>query len=410
MPFAAKAMQLSSVTTDVERYFIAGSYYSMAASSAGTDEEQQANCRNSIAAYESLLRINPGHYWGVVNLANEYEQNQQKREAMSALIHAAQVRSSSIALRLNLAGRLLEQGDGSAVNRYLRESQALMPADPAKRSPKDVYRMKVLEAHVAWMTYDVARVLRAADEVLGAASHDSEVATITLGRLSNMYTGLGRIDDYKRRIVPLLPPRVRDVQLVAALVAEIDLGKAGAKDTLRDLLASNFPDVSRVAFNQLLALALVKVGRLDDARTYVTPPSGDLDHAVVQAFIACAAGQVDDGIQWFKVARARGFTGINPEQREAWAIADGWSRLGQTQAAIAVLETALKGRWPLVVPVGFGVAYWVQDRALLADLYRESGRERDAAAVDRELMKLLGEADADHPILMRLKAQAPTRP
>ena len=41
----------------------------------------------------------------------------------------------------------------------------------------------------------------------------------------------------------------------------------------------------------------------------------------------------------------------------------------------------------------------------LAIVYRSMGRAKEADAIDAELLKLLAVADADHPVLMRLKAR-----
>jgi len=405
MPLASKALQLSTQTNDAERYFITGGYYGLAARSGGSNEERDANRRKAIAAYRSLLQISPGHYWGAYNLFGEYDRMRQEPEATNALIHAAEVRSSSVSLRLQVALRLLERGDVEALHRSVRQLEQLLPKDTTRLSPSDAAAVRLLQADEAWITYDVTPVRRLADEVLRNTSENSDLTRVSLPALAHIYAGLGRTEDYRRAIVPLMPPAVRDRQVVASLIGEIDLGKTSAMDLLDDLLAVKLRDPVNVPFNSLMALGLVKVGRIEDARIYVEPLTGSLDDAVLQASILCAEGRVPDCLQWFNAARERGFGGIYSELREGWAVADGWRRAGQPQSAIVALEAALKNRWPAVVLVPFGVVNWIQDRALLADLYRETGREKEAAAIDRELSKLLAEADADHPVLMRLKAR-----
>ena len=51
----------------------------------------------------------------------------------------------------------------------------------------------------------------------------------------------------------------------------------------------------------------------------------------------------------------------------------------------------------------------VSTRNQLANLYRSMGRAKEADAIDAELLKLLAVADADHPVLMRLKARQTAR-
>jgi hypothetical protein len=45
---------------------------------------------------------------------------------------------------------------------------------------------------------------------------------------------------------------------------------------------------------------------------------------------------------------------------------------------------------------------WLKVREQLSRLYRDTGRDADAAAIDGELAQLLAVADEDHPIKRRL--------
>jgi hypothetical protein len=47
---------------------------------------------------------------------------------------------------------------------------------------------------------------------------------------------------------------------------------------------------------------------------------------------------------------------------------------------------------------------WLRSYAQLARLYRKTGQDQKAIAVENRLLKLLAVADADHPLLKELKA------
>jgi hypothetical protein len=75
--------------------------------------------------------------------------------------------------------------------------------------------------------------------------------------------------------------------------------------------------------------------------------------------------------------------------------------------AIEVLERASERRFQAVISNPAGT-YWLRSRFELARLYRSIGRVDDARVVEADLEKLLALADADHPILMALKARGAT--
>jgi tetratricopeptide (TPR) repeat protein len=90
------------------------------------------------------------------------------------------------------------------------------------------------------------------------------------------------------------------------------------------------------------------------------------------------------------------------------SLAAALEKRGETQNAIAVLEEASQGRARYLSAMGVSPAYWTRNRYQLAWLYRKTGREAEARAIEAELLKLLAFADADHPILVALKASRGT--
>jgi hypothetical protein len=55
------------------------------------------------------------------------------------------------------------------------------------------------------------------------------------------------------------------------------------------------------------------------------------------------------------------------------------------------------------------VSAWMAAANRLSELYREEGRNREAAVLDKDLATLLTEAEPDFPLLLRLKARQPAQ-
>ena len=82
-------------------------------------------------------------------------------------------------------------------------------------------------------------------------------------------------------------------------------------------------------------------------------------------------------------------------------------RLAEAQEAIGNLSNAIH-TLETVIKEGLGLDaehMWIQSRAQLAGLYRKSGQEVQARALEAQLLKLLELADADHPLLRQLKSR-----
>ncbi|RPH59614.1 MAG: hypothetical protein EHM89_10370 [Acidobacteria bacterium] len=77
---------------------------------------------------------------------------------------------------------------------------------------------------------------------------------------------------------------------------------------------------------------------------------------------------------------------------------------GDLDRAAQVLQDATNGRWRELVQ-NRGVPFWIEARDNLAELYRQMGRIEEADAIDKNLLRLLAVADADHPVLVRIKAR-----
>jgi hypothetical protein len=82
------------------------------------------------------------------------------------------------------------------------------------------------------------------------------------------------------------------------------------------------------------------------------------------------------------------------------ALARAWLKQNNPDAAVAALEDAYRQRGRSVQGSG---AFWLSAVWELAQLYRQVGRQADAARLEAELRDLLIVADRDHPIAVRLR-------
>ena len=82
--------------------------------------------------------------------------------------------------------------------------------------------------------------------------------------------------------------------------------------------------------------------------------------------------------------------------------------LGNSAAAIVELERVGEKRAEAVTAEGWQVYSWLRCRVLLAELYREAGRQADAERIAREVRGLLSSGEPDHPLLQRLRPEALT--
>jgi hypothetical protein len=55
--------------------------------------------------------------------------------------------------------------------------------------------------------------------------------------------------------------------------------------------------------------------------------------------------------------------------------------------------------------IGNTVSRWIRTSAQLARLYRNNGQEAKARALEAYVLKLLAQADADHPLVRELSVR-----
>jgi serine/threonine-protein kinase len=417
MPYAARAAELARRASDVERYFILGSYHDMASGPENlppSGEEARAQLVQAVAAYEALMRIKPDHYHGLPNLVNAYRRLERQDEAAKWAVRTADVRRSSFRLNYSAAAQLFATGDVERARVFARRARALVSPAVASRRPLVAAQFENLTTILAWLDRDVETVRQSADAMakpLGALGEGDQAVKFARQRLLFIYVGLGRFHDARDALQRFPPDDGRGApfdkaSLTGRLLFEgAWLGDQEAYQSLRDstmaALAANRP-----VNPEVLAL----LDRVDALRAALEQP-GATNTLFIQGQLALAEDRIEDGARLFQSADEAERALILPIRRllqrgRARVLARAWEARGDLQEAARVLADATEGRWAECVSDFDGVAFWIYARDKLADLNRRMGRTGDADAIDAELVKLLARADADHPVRLRLESRA----
>ena len=124
----------------------------------------------------------------------------------------------------------------------------------------------------------------------------------------------------------------------------------------------------------------------------------------IDAHVAVAEGRIEDALRLFQSAKGGRIREPVALMRMASPLAKALTAAGNLAEAARVLEAVTTNQWRHYA-INAPVAGWISNRNRLADVYRSLGRDKEADAIDAELLKLLAVADLDHPVLMRLKAR-----
>ena len=127
---------------------------------------------------------------------------------------------------------------------------------------------------------------------------------------------------------------------------------------------------------------------------------------ILRGEVALARGQIGDAISQLENGTSHDPDSLPHFFMGSESLARALAKKGDRARAIEVLERASARRRQ----AAFSQAgqYWVWIRYQLSRLYRESGRENEARAIEGELRKLLALADPDHPIRRALERLEPS--
>lgn len=385
---ARKAAEGSARTSDRERYFILGSYYSM------LGDTQQA-----VTAYETLVRLYPDDYWGNNNLIPLYYRLERTDEVWPLASRLFQVRPNDLDVIL----RVLQEGLTAGVEltqlmpiaaRLERVTHPDRPADDFARAFRDL-----LPALQAWVASDVPETIRLVDAAATRSRHHAKMAAL-------FNVALGRLRAAER-LFEREPSVEREADL--ALVAFFRRDQANLARHLAAARESYGHQLALVVWLSLHANERSETERFF-AEYSAQPndghsPTADSPWAEsVRAELRLARGDartsiagLETGLRLVDRSRAR-------SSRMAEALADALVRRGELARAVAVLEDASRRKAATAAPMNalsesFWGVFWLRLRAKLATIDRQLGQTSEADRIEAEVAKLLAAADPDFRLL-----------
>ena len=390
MPYAKQALELSGQASDSERYFIEGSYYEF------TRQPDKA-----VSAYEALVKIDPGHFWALNNLAGLYASKDQMQALLDLSVHHANVEPNQFYANweagYNLA--LLTAKPGSAAPYFERANRLLSTmsdVDRAKLSYESIW-MQLFPASQAWMRDDLASMRSQLDraEHNPVAGDISDAAPV----FADFHLALGEMRQAKAWLEKASPPEDAPTAEGLAWISFLTGDHATARKWLdRSIaLSDHFP---------MTMPLLTREGMIRQAsalaKTYKQwPPqwrSATLgEFQLARGNSANGMRLLHDGVSLSKL-HAHPTYFLNAE-----SLANAYERTGNLVAAVEVLEAASADRIHAYGPSDLlAASFWMRDELDLARLYRRLNRVKDAQTIEGELRKLLAYADPDYPMLLEL--------
>jgi tetratricopeptide (TPR) repeat protein len=156
-PHYQQAFALADRTTEQERHFILGSYY----------HRVLKDYEKAIASFEALLQIEPDHYWGVNNLANDLSRTGRYQESVRYSLRRAELRPNSDINNLWAAKSLaVIAQDLDAAKPYAARARKLQQAsEEARPHPNWMAWIDFLPAFEMWLMNDPATARGAVEEL-----------------------------------------------------------------------------------------------------------------------------------------------------------------------------------------------------------------------------------------------------
>ena len=151
---AERALELSEMTSERERYFILGSYHLL------KDQTEQA-----IAAYQALIRLYPDDYWATDKLAFANNYLGRIPEALKHSARRADLRPKSFFDNKRAALRLaMEGGDLVVAAPYMERARQLMASEDLNGADDVVGYVSLFPAWKALIEGDPQEALQLADQ------------------------------------------------------------------------------------------------------------------------------------------------------------------------------------------------------------------------------------------------------
>ncbi len=410
--YARRAFELAETATPQERFFILGSFHQMNVAFTDSNSRNTDNPKEleqAASAYEKLFTLQPDHYYVQNNLQGVYAVLGRDRDITQMRISLAEARPANFLLSIDAASSLVNEGNLPAARRYIARADAALPPDAEVRDAAEWSDMEYLRAHLDWLDGKPTEALTRARQLDAAIDRAQGDRTNLIARPILLYLTLGRLKDARE-----LAERRRVWDGRAPWLLAYALREQGDLNGLREYMTNRWtydhpaPATGlgwRVEF-------LVSAGMLDEAdrdidRYHRQTPAAALNtsfYPFMMGMVELGRGHPREAVDLLQPWLALPDRALTEFQWPAQKLAEAWDSVGNTTDAIDVLERAVER--PPRLQAGLTLVHhmWLRSYAQLARLYRKTGQDQKAIAVENRLLKLLAVADADHPLLKELKA------
>jgi tetratricopeptide (TPR) repeat protein len=368
----------------------------------GSPEAVEA-ARRSVSAYDEALASDADFIWaepvrgwnvGVTALTADRRRAQLILADARPLDYEANAKAAWTLYRTGSLVRARQYASRAAAAGFPEQpKQGAMPIPPPG--------VDLFEAFVDWKEGRTAAVAAALDrlEASGSAFPPHQGAQAQAMELA---FALGRLRQAERFIPP------------TSIGSRADLmALRGDVEGLRRVMerSPDFPAANIQSIPFFLKAGMVERATAEAAKAAVdegAPPGSRLGEQIASGVLALAEGRAADAVAALRAAAGRpsptdGLRILVLESLAAALEAD-----GDTDAAIATLRS-INPFLDAPVPqldAGRPPPLWPHVRAQgeIARLLRESGRAKDAIVIEMRLSAMLAHADADHPLLLQLRA------
>ena len=397
LPYAERAFELADTTSDRERYFIRGGYYSMM----GQMEESQT-------AYKALLQLHPDHFWANNNMVHQLAWEFARfEEAVPYAVQLAKIRPDDPDV-LAVAARALAQWANrpAEAKPYIERATALLRQDDARTGSFNSVWLRFYPTHEHWVKNDPGRVLEdLSREETALNSLDGAARRQLTWFIADGFRNLGRIEKATELFGDTYYESYH-CHLAATAFLRGDPGRA-QEHLKRSFLGA--PPPSRMEPLRIMLLARTSgieaaqeaLSDLEAAAQETRRVVPDSIFSILGGELALARNETEEGIRLLSaglpVERALGstiyFLGSD-------SLADALRKMGDSDRALRALEEASLQRSRVFPHAG---SFWLRVQWRLAQLYRELGREAEAQAIEGELRELLAYADPDFWLVRELE-------
>ncbi len=372
LPVFEEATKHSDGLIPAERYFVDGSY-----------RHALGDHALAVANYNALFEIDPGHEPAAVAALTLCTANGGDADCLAEHRRVAELRPAHFDSNARAAWALAASGDASGdARKYAKRALALYREQPQGHATETAGRMLLYPVLAAWQDGDMALAMEECRRLRAELPElPADVREFVAERLGGIALAMGRPVEAGEMFDQLTDPQRRHELKARVLFA------SGEKEAWGQHLsrAARLDDPFTVV---LLAMA----GRPAEARRAFEGLERDALSPAQLAVLEAALDWQGDRHGAASERLARHVGQLAPADREFFFLGlDMYARLlkdaGELPAAINALEiTAVKQQVAAFNDAGL---FWIKCQERLAAFYAAAGRSEEAAAVQRELERML---------------------